>query len=131
MEPHMSSPSPCLNSGNCEVEPLETGVDTHTVPLGGARVEGLNRYQKSLRNKRKKDRKSSAKRAREKDKSRKIKNEYLALDWGRETLLKNNLKSLRESPRNDQNVRKKERKKAGGRERMYVACVCPCVCMTT
>ena len=114
---------------------METGVDTHTVPLGGARVEGLNRYQKSLRNKRKKDRKSSAKRAREKDKSRKIKNEYLALDWGRETLLKNNLKSLRESPRNDQNVRKKERKKerkkAGGRERMYVACVCPCVCMTT
>ena len=124
MEPHMSSPSPCLNSGNCEVEPLETGVD-NTVPLGGARVEGLNRYQKSLRNKRKKDRKSSAKRAREKDKSRKVKNEYLALDWGRETLRKNNLKSLRASPRNDQNVRKK----AGGREGMYVACVCPCVCV--
>ena len=28
MEPHMSSPSPCLNSGNCEVEPLETGGAT-------------------------------------------------------------------------------------------------------
>ena len=52
---------------------METGVDTHTVPLGGARVEGLNRYQKSLRNKRKKDRKSSAKRAREKDRCRKMK----------------------------------------------------------
>ena len=127
MEPHMSSPSPCLNSGNCEVEPLETGVDTHTVPLGGARVEGLNRYQKSLRNKRKKDRKSSAKRAREKDKSRKIKNEYLALDWGRETLLKNNLKSLRESPRNDHNVRKKERKRGAGRGCMWHVCVRVCV----
>ena len=31
-----------------EVEPLETGVDTDTVPLGGARVEGLNRYLQSL-----------------------------------------------------------------------------------
>ena len=54
-------------------EPLETGVDTHTVPLGGARVEGLNRYLKSLRNKRKKHRKSSAKRARENDRCRKMK----------------------------------------------------------
>ena len=52
---------------------METGVDTHTVPLGGARVEGLNRYLKSLRNKRKKHRKSSAKRAREKDRSREMK----------------------------------------------------------
>ena len=82
-------------------EPLETGVDTHTVPLGGARVEGLNRYLKSLRNKRKKHRKSSAKRARENDRCRKMKKEYLALDWGRESL-KNNLKSVRESPRNNQ-----------------------------
>ena len=52
---------------------METGVDTHTVPLGGARVEGLNRYLKSLRNKRKKHRKSSAKRARENDRCRKMK----------------------------------------------------------
>ena len=57
--------------------PFGTGVDTHThthtVTLGGARVEGLNRYLKSLRNKRKKHRKSSAKRAREKDRSREMK----------------------------------------------------------
>ena len=59
-------------NGSCKVEPLETGVDAHTVPLG-ARVEGLNRYLKSLRNKRKKHRKSSAKRAREKDRSREMK----------------------------------------------------------
>ena len=58
----------------------------------------LNRYLKSLRNERKKDRKSSAKRAREKDRCRKTKREYLALDWGRETSLKSHLKSLRESP---------------------------------
>ena len=96
------------------------------MPLCGARAEDLNRYLKSLRNKRKKDRKSSAKRAREKDRGRE-KGEYLALDWGRETSLKNNLKSLRESPRNDQ----KRKKEGGGREGMYVACVCPCVCMTT
>ena len=119
------------NVGRLAIAPvrelLETGVDTHTVPLGGARVEGLNRYLKSLRNKRKKHRKSSAKRAREKDRCRKMKNEYLALDWGRETRLKNNLKSLRESPRNNQ----KRKKESGGREGMYVACVCPCVCMTT
>ena len=40
-----------------KVAPFGTGVDTHTVPLGGARVRNLNRYLKSLRNKRKKDRK--------------------------------------------------------------------------
>ena len=55
------------------VEPFGTGCDTHTVPLGGARVRNLNRYLKSLRNERKKDRKSSAKRAREKDRCRKMK----------------------------------------------------------
>ena len=53
--------------------PFGTGVDTHTVPLGGARVESLKRYLKSLRNKRKKHRKSSAKRARENDRCRKKK----------------------------------------------------------
>ena len=119
---------PCLGSGNCEVEPLETGVDTHThtVPLGGARVEGLNRYLKSLRNKRKKHRKSSAKRAREKDRSRKMKNEYLALDWGREMRLKNNLKSLRESPRNDQKRKKESGGQGGG---VCGMCVSVCVCV--
>ena len=50
-----------------------TLFDTHTVPLGGACVRNLNRYQKTLRNKRKKDRKSSAKRARENDRCRKMK----------------------------------------------------------
>ena len=56
-----------------KVEPLGTGVDTHThtVPLCGARAKNLNSYLKSLRNKRKKHRKSSAKRAREKGRSRK------------------------------------------------------------
>ena len=100
------------------------------MPLGGARVEGLNRYLKSLRNKRKKHRKSSAKRAKEKDKSEKMKNEYLALDWGRETRLKNNLKSLRESPRNDQE-HKKESGGQGGDVCGMCVCVCVCVCMTT
>ena len=54
-----------------KVEPLGTGVDTHTVPLCGARANDLNRHLKSLRNKRKKRRKSSAKRAREKGRCRK------------------------------------------------------------
>ena len=56
-----------------KVEPLGTGVDTHThtVPLCGARAKNLNSYLKSLRNKRKKHRKSSAKRAREKGRCRK------------------------------------------------------------
>ena len=44
-------------------EPLGTGIDTHTAPLCGARANDLNRHLKSLRNKRKKHRKSSAKRA--------------------------------------------------------------------
>ena len=44
---------------------------SHTMPLCGARVNGLNRYLKSFRNKRKKHRKSSAKRAREKGRYRK------------------------------------------------------------
>ena len=58
-------------------------------------MESLNRYLKSLRNKRKKHRKSSAKRAREKDRSRKKKkeHEYLALDGGRDSNLKSNLKA--------------------------------------
>ena len=98
-------------------------LDTHTAPLGGARVRNLNRYLKSLRNEGKKDRKSSAKRARENDRCRKMKNEYLALDWGRETSLKNNLKSLRESPTND----KKRKKESGGQG----GGVCPCVCLNT
>ena len=82
------------------------------MPLGGARVRNLNRYLKSLRNERKKDRKSSAKRAREKDRCRNMKSEYLALDWGRETSLKSHLKSLRKSPTNDEK-RKKEKGGAG------------------
>ena len=104
-------------------KPFETGLDTHTVPLGGARVRNLNRYLKSLRNERKKDRKSSAKRAREKDRCRKKKSEYLALDWGRET----HLKSLRESPTND-GKRKKEK---GGQGGGVCPCVCTCVCLNT
>ena len=52
-------------------KPLGTGFDTHTVPLCGAPANDLNRYLKSFRNKRKKHRKSSAKRAREKGRSRK------------------------------------------------------------
>ena len=59
--------APCFETS----EPLGTGVDTHTVPLCGARATDLNRHLKSLRNKRKKHRKSSAKRAREKDRCRK------------------------------------------------------------
>ena len=84
-------------------------------------MESLNRYLKSLRNKRKKHRKSSAKRAREKGRCRK--SEYLALDWGRETSLKSHLKSLRESPTNDE---KRMKEKGGGRECMSM-CVYVCV----
>ena len=108
------------------MEPLGTGVDTHTVPLCSARAVNLNSYLKSLRNKRKKHRKSSAKRAREKGRCRKKKGEYLALDWGRETSVKSNLKSLRESPRNDQK-RKKESGGGGGREVYVHVCVRVCV----
>ena len=89
-------------------------------------MRNLNRYLKSLRNERKKDRKSSAKRAREKDRCRNKKSEYLdlALDWGRETSLKSHLKCLRESPTND-GKRKKE-KGAAGRGCMSM-CVYVCV----
>ena len=48
----------------------------------------------------------------------------LALDWGRETSLKNHLKSLKESPRNDE----KRKKESGGREGV---CVHVCVCLNT
>ena len=96
------------------------------MPLCGARAKNLNRYLKSLRNKRKKHRKSSAKRSREKGRCRK--SEYLALDWGRETSLKSNLKSLRESPRNDQ---KRKKESGGGREVYVHVCVRVCVCMNT
>ena len=44
------------------------------------------------------------------------KSEYLALDWGRETSLKNHLKSLKESPTNDE----KRKKESGGQG----GCVC-------
>ena len=54
-----------------------------------------------------------------------MKNEYLALDWGRETSLKNNLKSLRESPTND----KKRKKESGGQGGGVGPCVCTCVCV--
>ena len=96
-----------------------TECDTDTRPLCGALAEDLKRHLRSLRSKRAKSRKSSAKRAREKDRS-----SNLAFDWGRETSLKNNLKSLRESPRNDKK-RKKESAGQGG----VCTCVCPCVCM--
>ena len=112
-----------------QVAPFGTGFDTHThtAPLCGARVRNLNRYLKSLRNKRKKDRKSSTKRARENDRCRKMKNEYLALDWGRETSLKNHLKSLKESPTNDE----KRKKESGGQGGGVRPCVCTCVCLNT
>ena len=48
------------------------------------------------------------------------KSEYLALDWGRETSLKNHLKSLKESPRND----KKRKKGSWGAGR---GCMSMCV----
>ena len=71
--PAVSRPPAVVVEKKIDSEPLGTGVDTHThtVPLCGARAVNLNRYLKSLRNKRKKRRKSSAKRAREKDRSRK------------------------------------------------------------
>ena len=66
--------SVCLSAaGPLHSKLLVTEVDTHThtVPLCGARAQDLNGYLKSLRSKRKKHRKSSAKRAREKGRSRK------------------------------------------------------------
>ena len=103
--------------------PFGTGVDTHTVPLGGACVESLNRYLKRLRNKRKNTERAALRGQERKIGVEKKKNEHLPLDWGRETSLKNNLKSLRESPTNDKK-RKKERGGQGGG-------VCPCVCLNT
>ena len=68
----------------------------------------------------KKERKTE--RAALKGQERKIgvaKGEYLALDWGRETSLKNHLKSLKESERNDEKRKKESGGQGGG--------VCPCV----
>ena len=101
---------------------LRHRVDTHTAPLCGARAKDLNSYLKSLER--------NTERAALRGQERKVgveKSEYLALDWGRETSLKSNLKSLRESPRNDQ----KRNKESGGAGRcMYMCvCVCPCVCV--
>ena len=61
----------CMLEPSRNAVPFGTEVDTHTVPLCGARANDLIRHLKSLRNKRKKHRKSSAKRAREKDRCRK------------------------------------------------------------
>ena len=62
--------SPCFEKRFGGEQPFGTGFDAHTVPLCGAPANDLNRYLKSLRNKRKKHSKSSA-RAREKGRSRK------------------------------------------------------------
>ena len=91
------------------------------MPLCGARAKNLNRYLKSLRNKR------NTERAALRGQERKVgvgKSEYLALDWGRETSLKSNLKSLRESPRNDQ---KRKKESGGGAGRCMYMCVSVCV----
>ena len=100
-------PPACKNSWKQSV--------THTLSRFAALWrKNLNRHLKSLSKERKKSRKSSAK-----GQERKIgveKGEYLALDWGRETSLKNHLKSLKESPRNDE----KRKKESGGREGVYV-----------
>ena len=54
------------------------------------------------------------------------KSDYLALDWGRETSLKNHLTSLKENLENEKHAREK----AGGREGLYVhVCVCVHVCV--
>ena len=42
------------HSNPLHAEPFETGLDTHTVPLGGARVRNLNRYLKALETKERK-----------------------------------------------------------------------------
>ena len=87
------------------------------MPLCGARANDLNRYLKSLRNQR------NTERAALRGQERKVgveKSEYLALDWSRETSLKNNLKSLRESPTNDE----KRKKESGGAGR---GCMSMCV----
>ena len=97
-----------------------THTHTHTRPLCGALAEDPDRHLKRLRNKTKKNRKSAKRLKRQERKIGVAKSEYLALDWGRETGLKNNLKSLRESPRND----KKRKKESGGQ-----GVVCTCVCV--
>ena len=108
-------------------DPLSRGGHTHTHTLSRFAAlwrKNLNRHLKSLRKERKTER------AALKGQERKIgvaKSEYLALDWGGETSLKNHLKSLRESPK--EQTTKNARKKVGGREGMYVTCVCPCVCV--
>ena len=104
-------PPACQNSWKQSV--------THTLSRFAALWrKNLNRQLKSLRKERKTER------AALKGQERKIgvaKGEYLALDWGRETSLKNHLTSLKENLENEESIREKKR---GGREGV---CVCPCV----
>ena len=99
---------------------LVTEVDTHTrCRFAALRRTTLNRHLKSLRNERRAER--AALRGQEK-KIGVVKSEYLALDWGRETSLKNHLKSLKESPTNDE----KRKKESGG---AGMGCMSMCVYM--
>ena len=111
-------PPACKNSWKQSV--------THTLSRFAALWrKNLNRHLKSLSKERKKSRKSSAK-----GQERKIgvaEGEYLALDWGRETSFKNHLKSLKESPRNDEKHKKESAGQGGG----VCPCVCTCVCLNT
>ena len=104
---------------------MDTHTHTHTLSRFAALWrKNLNRHLKSLRKERKTER------AALKGQERKIgvaKSEYLALDWGRGTGLKNHLKSLRERPK--EQTTKSARKKVEGREGMYVTCVCVSVCV--
>ena len=82
----MDAVCPCLKKRCRGEEPLGTGFDTHTVPLCGPRAD-----DKALETKER-----NTERAALRGQERKVgveESEYLALDWGRETSLKSNLKA--------------------------------------
>ena len=97
-----------------------THTHTHSAALRRSSIKNLNRHLKRLRKGRKTER--AALKGQE-NKIGVVKGEYLALDWGRETNLKSHLKSLKESPRNDEKRKKESGGQGGG--------VCPCVCLNT
>ena len=101
-----------------------TRAHAHSAALRRSGEKDLNRHLKSLRNERKTER--AALKGQEK-KIGVVKSEYLALDWGRDTSLKNHLKSLKESPTNDE----KRKKESGGQGWGVCPCVCTCACLNT
>ena len=107
-------PPACKNSWKQSV------THTHTLSCFAALWrKNLNRHLKSLRKERKTER------AALKGQERKIgvaKGEYLALDWSRETSLKNHLEKPERKPKKRRKTQERKRGQGGG--------VCACVCVS-